>query len=144
MNKRFIWLAPRLLVVFGLGCAAAEVPSSTNSPPPKPPVDAKLTLEKGHQAEERPRISYLQTWYEHRGYWDIVHVTNLGTTPTVWSGRIYEDGKGCTCALPNACYVGPVCTNPNGGDTRAYAGAHSCMAVLTITQSQDVTQCAAK
>jgi hypothetical protein len=147
MNKRVEWLAPRLLVVFGLGCAAAaDVPGSANTEkiPPKPPVDAKLIVENGHQAEQRPRASYLQIWYENRGYWDVVHVRNVGTSAALWSGRIYEGSKGCTCALPNACYVGPACTSPNFGDTRAYAGAHSCLPVLVISESQDYPQCPAK
>jgi len=137
VNSRSVWLLPQILIVFGLVSAAvADVR--------KPALDAKLTVQKAPEAEERPRISYLKTWYERRGNYDVVHVTNLGTTPAVWSGRIYEDGKGCLCMAPNMCTVGPACTNPNGGDTRAYAGAHSCMAILSITESQDVAQCVAK
>jgi hypothetical protein len=146
MSVRNVWLIPRLLILFGLGCAAADAPNTTNAGDPgrKPVVDAKLTVQKAAEGEQRPRSSYLRVWYERRGNWDLVHVTNLGNTPAEWSGRIYEDGKGCTCMAPNMCIVGPACTNPNGGDTHAYANEHRCMPILLITQAQDVGACAIK
>jgi hypothetical protein len=142
MNSKTLWLLPRLLVVLGLGSALADTP--TTGSVTNPGVDVKLKIEKAPEGDKRPRISYLKTWFEQRGSSDIVHVTNLGTTPAQWSGRIYELGTDCRCMVPNKCDVGPICTNPNGGDTQVYTGEHRCLPILVINHSQDVGQCPSK
>jgi hypothetical protein len=109
----------------------ADVPTAEGGK--KPTVGAKLRVQEASQGEKRPRTSFLKTWYEQRGQYDVVHVTNLGTIRSVWSGRLY-DGKACLCMAPKICTMGPACTNPDGGDTRAYAAPHNCQPILTISE----------
>jgi hypothetical protein len=134
MSRRIFRLTMLATSVVGLGLALADAPTTESAG--KPPVDAPLTVTKNASGESR--IIFLDQWTEHRGMYDILHVTNLGTTAAVWSGYVKETGKGCICAPPNVCQVGPVCTGANTADTRAYTNLHSCSPKLGIPNQQDV------